>query len=143
MLLGLGVTGVGVGLGTPTLSSAAMATVPVERSGMAAGATNTFCQLGFALGIAVLGGLFRDGLSDKMHTAAAALFGGQAKTVIARSPGAAHQVRAAFAHGLDTVFLTAGGIGLAAGLLVLALVRRPAPAPEPVPPAHIPARARS
>src|SRR5581483_11833931 len=100
------------GLGTPSLSSAAMATVPVERSGMAAGAVNTFRQLGFALGVAVLGGLFRQGLHDRMPDAAAALSGGQAKAVIARAPGSEHAVRGAFAQGLDLVFLTAGGIGV-------------------------------
>ena len=46
------VLGVGVGIATPTLSSAAMSAVPVERGGMAAGAVNTARQLGFAFGIA-------------------------------------------------------------------------------------------
>jgi len=131
VLLGLGVTGIGVGLATPSLSSAAMAAVPVARSGMAAGAVNTFRQLGFALGVAVLGGLFRHGLAGRLPEAAAALSGGQAKSVIARSPGSAHLVRAAFADGLNLVYATAGGMGIAAGLLVLILVRRPAPDPTP------------
>jgi EmrB/QacA subfamily drug resistance transporter len=127
VLPGLAVTGAGVGLATPTLASAGMATVPVERSGMAAGAVNTFRQLGFALGIAVLGGLFRDGLQDTVHDKglAAALSGGQAQ----RTGAPAHLVHQAFAHGLDIALLTAGGVGVVAGLLVLALVRRAAPQP--------------
>ncbi|MTD16924.1 DHA2 family efflux MFS transporter permease subunit [Nakamurella sp. YIM 132087] len=55
LLAGLVVTGLGVGLATPTLSSAAMGAVPVQRGGMAAGMVNTMRQLGFAIGIAVLG----------------------------------------------------------------------------------------
>jgi len=54
---GLTVIGIGVGLVSPTLASAALASVPHERSGMAAGAVNTMRQLGFALGIAVLGAI--------------------------------------------------------------------------------------
>ncbi|MGP3959884.1 MFS transporter [Nonomuraea sp. 3N208] len=57
---GLVVTGVGVGLAVPSLSSAAMAFAPPRRAGMAAGAVNTVRQLGYALGIAVLGLLYRD-----------------------------------------------------------------------------------
>lgn len=58
---GLVVTGVGVGLAIPSLSSAAMAFAPPPRAGMAAGAVNTVRQLGYALGIAALGLLYRDG----------------------------------------------------------------------------------
>ncbi|WP_171074054.1 MFS transporter [Nonomuraea basaltis] len=56
---GLVVTGVGVGLAIPSLSSAAMAFAPPPRAGMAAGAVNTVRQLGYALGIAVLGLLYQ------------------------------------------------------------------------------------
>ncbi|MDP4503798.1 DHA2 family efflux MFS transporter permease subunit [Nonomuraea turcica] len=56
---GLVVTGVGVGLAVPSLSSAAMAFAPPPRAGMAAGAVNTVRQLGYALGIAALGLLYR------------------------------------------------------------------------------------
>ncbi|MCK2214092.1 MFS transporter [Actinomadura sp. ATCC 31491] len=56
---GLVVTGIGVGLAIPALSSAAMAAVPPHRAGMAAGAVNTVRQLGYALGVAVLGLLYQ------------------------------------------------------------------------------------
>jgi EmrB/QacA subfamily drug resistance transporter len=58
---GLTVTGVGVGLAMPVLVSAALAAAPPERAGMASGAVNTFRQLGFALGVAVLGTIFTSG----------------------------------------------------------------------------------
>ncbi|AQZ71173.1 MFS transporter [[Actinomadura] parvosata subsp. kistnae] len=58
---GLVVTGLGVGLAVPSLSSAAMTYAPPQRAGMAAGTVNTVRQLGYALGIALLGLLYRDG----------------------------------------------------------------------------------
>jgi EmrB/QacA subfamily drug resistance transporter len=140
---GLVVTGVGVGAATPMLASAAMAAVPMTRAGMAGSTLNTFRQLGMALGIAVLGGVFRNGLEGSLsgtpaNGTAGALAGGQARMVIghtppARRPVVEHAVRAAFAHGLDQTYVVAGCTGLAAGLMVLALVRTtrsPAP-PEP------------
>ncbi|QFY13763.1 DHA2 family efflux MFS transporter permease subunit [Nonomuraea phyllanthi] len=60
---GLVVVGVGVGLAIPSFSSAAMAYAPPHRAGMAAGAVNTVRQLGYALGIAVLGILYQGDLA--------------------------------------------------------------------------------
>lgn len=54
-LPGLLVGGVGVAVTAQALPGAIMATVPHHRAGMASGALNTFRQLGFALGVAVLG----------------------------------------------------------------------------------------
>ncbi|REE96902.1 MFS transporter [Thermomonospora umbrina] len=143
ILVGLAVVGVGVGLATPVVSSAAMAAVPVERSGMAAGAANSFRQLGFALGVAVLGGVFRDGMTRSLDgetpdpdAVAHALTGGRAQAVIAQDPGAAPLVRGAFADGLNVTMLVAGVAGVVAGLIVLAFVRRTAPAPAPAVPAR-------
>ncbi|MFG2822526.1 MFS transporter [Kitasatospora sp. NPDC048365] len=99
---GLLVTGVGVGLATPSLMSSALAAVEPQRAGMAAGVVSTGRQLGFALGIAVLGTVFQDRLRD---------FAG------------AVDPHVAFAAGLDRVYLVAGCVGLAAGVLVLATVR--------------------
>ncbi|ATL70847.1 MFS transporter [Nocardia terpenica] len=61
LLPGFVVVGAGVGLTTATLGSAAVATVSPERAGMATGAVNTVQQLGYALGIAALGGVFTRG----------------------------------------------------------------------------------
>ncbi|WP_123663229.1 MFS transporter [Actinocorallia herbida] len=144
LLPGLAVVGVGVGLGTPALSSAALAAAPVERGGMAAGAVTTFRQLGFALGIAVLGGLFRTGMTGPLEgtgVRAAELSGGGAAEVLARRPEAAPAVREAFASGLNDVLVTAGVVGLAAAVLVLLVVRRASsPAPE-TPRTAVPAEA--
>ena len=95
---GLIVVGLGVGTVLPALSSAVLAAVPPERSGMAGGALNTFRQLGFALGVAVFGAVFE-------HQAGAG--GGEP----------------AFVGGLTATVTVAGATALAAGLLVLILVR--------------------
>jgi hypothetical protein len=55
LLPGLLVMGVGIGLSNPAVTYAALGVVPATRSGMASGVSNTFRQVGIALGIAVLG----------------------------------------------------------------------------------------
>jgi EmrB/QacA subfamily drug resistance transporter len=148
VLPGLVLSGLGVGMATPVMMSAALATVPRERVGMASGAINTGRQLGYALGIAVLGTFFADrvqgyvaadGRMPDPHAVASALSGGRAQAVLAAVPAdrraaAGQLAHAAFAAGLDRVYLIAGCGGIAAGLLVLALVRRGAPAPWHQPP---------
>ncbi|SDP39394.1 drug resistance transporter, EmrB/QacA subfamily [Nakamurella panacisegetis] len=147
LMLGYVVIGVGVGLATPTLSSSAMAAVPPQRGGMAAGMINTMRQLGFAIGIAVLGSVFasraaaafsRAGLTDA-GSASKALAGGQAQRIIAearsdRAAATTNAVHHASISGLHGAFWTAGIAGVTAGLLVLGLVRsRPAVRSERAP----------
>ncbi|MFB4276389.1 MFS transporter [Nonomuraea sp. MTCD27] len=91
---GLVVTGVGVGLAVPALSSAAMAYAPPQRAGMAAGTVNTVRQLGYALGIAGLGILYQDGPEQGMAAYAA----------------------------LNDVYRASAVTGIVAGLLVLVAV---------------------
>ncbi|MFE0044614.1 MFS transporter [Streptomyces albireticuli] len=139
---GLAVTGVGVGIATPMLASAALASVAPERGGMASGAVNTARQLGNALGIAVLGVVFHAGMTGALRdhgsvtdpaATADALAGGQAGAVIAHAgpagrDAAGRLVHEAFATGLQHTFLVSGALGVLGGLVALALVRRP-PAP--------------
>lgn len=138
---GLIVAGAGAGLALPPLSSALMSAVPRQRAGMAGGALNAFRQLGLALGIAVLGVVFRAGMERGLggqvphpHDTAGALAGGQAQAVLAQTPpgrhaAAEHLLHGAFATGLNSALLVAGLLALLGGALVLALVRRPAPTP--------------
>ncbi|WP_171168236.1 MFS transporter [Streptomyces sp. I05A-00742] len=135
LIAGLAVAGAGVGLATPVLVSAATGSVPPQRMGMAAGAVNTFRQLGTSLAIAVLGAVFAHGaraeLSDAVpdpHGAAVALGAGQAQRLVAAAPpehraAAEDLVHRAFAGGLQDVFLWSAAAAVAGGLLVLALVR--------------------
>jgi len=144
VLPGLIVSGLGVGMAMPVMMSAVMASVPRERAGMASGAVNTGRQLGYALGIAVLGTVFARRITSYVtasgripdpQAASSALSGGRAQAVLAQTPAdhraAAEQlVHAAFAAGLDRVYLVAGIVGLAAGVMTLLMVRRSsAPAP--------------
>ena len=68
-----GAGGVGAGLAMASLTSTAMSAVPWQQAGMAGGALSAFRQLGYAFGIAVLGEVFRSGLT---HGAGAGLAGG-------------------------------------------------------------------
>jgi EmrB/QacA subfamily drug resistance transporter len=137
---GYALIGVGVGLVMPTLASSAMGAVPPRRSGMAAGSLTTARQLGFAIGIAVLGTAFASRATHYLagHGApspgptAHALAAGQAGRILATVPGSARGTvssvfHGAFASGLDVAFDIAGGAGLLGALAVFLLVR-PAPA---------------
>ncbi|WP_250037235.1 MFS transporter [Paractinoplanes maris] len=136
LLAGYAVIGAGVGLVMPTLAEAAMAAVPRERGGMAAGAVNTARQLGFAIGIAVLGTAFagraRAHLTEagvpNAADAAHGLAGGQAARILAATPEAVRgtvdtALRGAAVAGLDAAFLVAAAAGVVAGIAVLLLVR--------------------
>jgi EmrB/QacA subfamily drug resistance transporter len=132
---GLALVGIGAGLAMAPLSATAMAAVPAARAGMAGGAVSTFRQLGFAFGIAVLGEVFHGGLTRVAGPSLAGnLAAGQAGFVMARSPGLAPLVHRAFAAGLDVTFVVAAGLGVVAGVVVLAFVRpRPARGEQSVP----------
>ncbi|WP_405160227.1 MFS transporter [Nocardia sp. NBC_01499] len=129
--------GLGVGLATATLSSAAMAAVPWQRAGMATGAVNTAQQLCFALGIATLGSVFTaraaDVLADRAvpdaQATARAVGGGQSAVLLRQVPveaqaGLAAAMRSAAAAGVQGTLAVSGVVGLLGGALVLLLMRR-------------------
>jgi EmrB/QacA subfamily drug resistance transporter len=116
---GLLVAGVGVGMSTPVLTSAAMSAVPHQRAGMAGGALNTFRQLGYALGIAVLGTVFGAQATGSDGGSGSGSGSGS-------GAGSLTAVHDTVARSLDHVFAVAGGIGLAAAAIVLLTVRRSA-----------------
>ena len=120
---GLVLVGIGAGLALAPLSTTAMSAVPWQRAGMAGGALSAFRQLGYAFGIAVLGEVFRGGLTQVAgSTLAAPLGGGQAAAVMAASPRLTPLVHHAFATGLDWMFLAAAGFAVVAAIVVFALV---------------------
>jgi hypothetical protein len=139
LVAGYAVIGAGVGLVMPTLAESAMGSVPAERGGMAGGAITTARQLGFAIGIAVLGTVFAGraehdlagrGAPEPEQTAHA-LAGGQAARILGALPDGLRDtvdraLHAAAVAGLDAAFLVSAGVGLAGGIAVLILVR-PAP----------------
>ncbi|MBB5911388.1 EmrB/QacA subfamily drug resistance transporter [Nocardia transvalensis] len=100
------VVGVGVGAMAPSLVSVGMAAVPPQQSGTAAGAVNTARQLGLALGVAVLGTVFR---------------------------GAAGDGRPAlpqYVDGIDAAVAVAGAVGIVLGVLAFGMFHRRARMPE-------------
>jgi EmrB/QacA subfamily drug resistance transporter len=116
LFAGLAVVGVGVGLSTPVMVSAAVESVPPQRAGMAGGAVNTFRQLGMTLGIALFGAVFSARLRHTLTTG-----------------GTTH---AAYASALDRISLYAALGAFVAAALVLTTVRRPTPAQTSVTVAH-------
>jgi EmrB/QacA subfamily drug resistance transporter len=129
---GFVIVGVGVGLAMPVLTSSAMSAVRPERFGMAAGAVNTARQLGYAIGIAVLGSVFAHQAAASLHrpgstSLARGLAGGQSPRLLA-SAGAHRSSLDSALHlaaisGIDGAFLVAGIGGVIAGLLALILIR--------------------
>ncbi|MFE9576137.1 MFS transporter [Nocardia sp. NPDC006044] len=106
---GLVVIGAGIGINAPALVSVGMAAVPPQQGGTAAGAVNTARQLGLALGVAVLGTVFR-GVSG------------------ADQP----MTLPHFVSGLDAAFTVAALVGIVFGSTAFALLhhRRPTTAPH-------------
>jgi EmrB/QacA subfamily drug resistance transporter len=136
LLAGLFVAGLGVGLVAPTLTAAVMASVPHQRGGMASGAMNTLRQLGFALGIAVLGTVFQSRVAHVLaqrgvhgsDAVATAVSGGATGAVVGHAPVGARAdltaaIHAAFASGLDLIFALSGAVAVVAGLAVMVLLR--------------------
>ncbi|WP_405863693.1 MFS transporter [Streptomyces sp. NBC_00005] len=130
------VIGIGAGAMMPILGSSATAAVGRQRAGMAAGAVNTARQLGYAVGIAVLGSVFSSQASGWLsshavsgaHSLASALSSGRAAEVLATTPAAQHAdlvtaLHGASAHALQASFAVAGAAGIVAGLLALVLMR--------------------
>lgn len=126
--------GVCIGLVAPGVAGAALAAVPAMevpprersrawgRAGMAGGAVNTVRQLGYALGVAGSGTVLTSRMRDTLpHDAAHTLAGGGAGAL--RGTYAEPVLRGAFTSGLDAALVTAGFVGTAAGVPVLALVR--------------------
>ncbi|WP_280360995.1 MFS transporter [Nocardia wallacei] len=106
MLPGFVVIGVGVGAVAPALVAVGMAAVAPQQSGTAAGAVNTARQLGMALGVAVLGTVFRG-------------VAGDGRPALPR-----------FVDGLDAAVAVASGVGLVLGIVTFALFHRRSRVPE-------------
>jgi len=118
LLPGLLLTGLGIGLATTPITTAAIDQVPAPRYGIASATLNAFRMVGLSLGIAVMGGIVA----------------AQWPRDFARSgadPGT-------LTTGLSTGFLINAAAALAAAGLAIAAVRvhtsRPSPAAPPHPP---------
>ncbi|WP_084010842.1 MFS transporter [Pseudofrankia sp. DC12] len=143
LVAGVAIIGIGVGIATPMLGSVSMSLVPVERTGMAAGAVNTTRQLGYAFGIAALGSVFvaraehdLSGQGVAAHSQVAhAIAGGQTPGLLAATPAPARPGLDAAVHtagvvGVQATFAVAGAVGILATILVLILMRPAKPGPS-------------
>jgi predicted MFS family arabinose efflux permease len=100
LLPGFLVGGVGIGMVNAPLASVAVSVVEPRRAGMAAGANNTFRQVGIATGIAALGAILQS----------------KAGTGQTGSP-------AAYIRGLNEILIVAACVAFAGAILGLLLVR--------------------
>jgi MFS family permease len=144
VMTGLGLAGIGIGTTVVPITSAVLAAVPPERSGMAASAANTSREIGAVTGVAILGSLvvsqLRSSLTAQLHqlgipaqfqalvinaletgqiprnTSAYAGFGKIVQEVI----GAAYY---AFHDGLQAALYLSAGLMLGTGLLALLTLR--------------------
>lgn len=132
---GMVLVGIGVGVMSPAVAAAALGSVSLDRAGMASGVINTARQLGLAFGVALLGAVFQSRVVTTLDSAGAPQSGATARgmasggtqSIIAAIPSnirseAAHTIDAAFVDGLDRVFLVAGAVGIAIGVLCLIML---------------------
>jgi EmrB/QacA subfamily drug resistance transporter len=66
LLIGFVLAGIGIGTTNPGIGQAAIAVVPVEKSGMGSGINTTFRQVGIATGVAALGAVFQSRVDSKL-----------------------------------------------------------------------------
>jgi len=66
LLAGFVLAGIGIGTTNPGIGQAAIAVVPVEKSGMGSGINTTFRQVGIATGVAGLGAVFQAQVDSKL-----------------------------------------------------------------------------
>jgi EmrB/QacA subfamily drug resistance transporter len=154
LLPGFILAGVGLGITSTGLASAALSAVEPARAGMAAGLTNTLRQVGTATGVAVFGALYTSRVTaatlnhfaslpaapSSAHRLAAAVASGAGTRVAAHvPPGAraavAHAARAGTASGLNDVLLAAAAFAALGAVVAFAYgpdpLRRAAPMTQP------------
>ena len=121
LLAGFIVAGVGIGTTNPGIGQAAIAVVPVEKSGMGSGINTTFRQVGIATGVAALGAIFQSRVDSKLTESAAERArtdspnssprGARKAAVAVAPPGSraeyAHASTVAFVSGFNEIILIA------------------------------------
>ena len=151
LLPGLILAGIGLGITSTGLASAALAAVEPAHAGMAAGLVNTLRQVGTATGVAVLGALYASRVTTAtLHALAglpappgaaglaAAVASGAGTRVAAAVPPAArgavtHAARAGTASGLNDVLLAAAAFAALGAIAGFAFGPDPARQPPPRP----------
>jgi hypothetical protein len=113
LLAGFLLAGIGIGTTNPGIGQAAIAVVPVEKSGMGSGINTTFRQVGIATGVAGLGAVFQGRVDSKLSEllpnapkglGEAVASGGSRAVAELRLPPAIH---AKATHAADVAFVSA------------------------------------
>ena len=136
LLLGFLVAGVGIGVTNPGIGQAAIAVVPVEKSGMGSGINTTFRQVGIATGVAALGAIFQSRVDSKLTELLPGAPEGLGEIVssggsvaaakvapAAIRPEVVHASKAAFVSGFNEIILIAAILSFAGAALGFLLVR--------------------
>jgi DHA2 family multidrug resistance protein-like MFS transporter len=143
------VTGLGLGLALPNTMNAALGALSAERSGSGSALMTAMRQVGATIGIAVLGTVLSTVYQSRLHlpglpaaavrAARSSVTGGLAVAHAASAATLAHQVRVAYAGGLDVMLWVCAGIAAVAAVLAVAFLPRQAgnaageASPEPGP----------
>ncbi|WP_167476895.1 MFS transporter [Nocardia arthritidis] len=135
------VYGLGLGLALPTAMNAALGALSANNAGVGSGVNQSIRTIGGSFGAAILGSLLNSAYRDRLdlagvpdaaaHAVRESVFGGLSVARAINSPALADTVSGAFVHGLTTILLVSGGLGiLGTALAVLLLPRRVGPAPD-------------
>ncbi|MCW2988102.1 MAG: transporter [Solirubrobacterales bacterium] len=136
LLGGFLLAGVGIGITNPGIGQAAIAVVPVEKSGMGSGINTTFRQVGIATGVAGLGAVFQSRVDSKLSellphapgelgeiVASGGSRAAAAVTPARIRPEVVHASDIAFVSGFNEILLIAAIISFVGAALGFALVR--------------------
>jgi len=136
LLLGFLLAGIGIGTANPGIGQAAIAVVPVEKSGMGSGINTTFRQVGIATGVASLGAVFQARVDAKLTELLPAAPPGLGEVVAsggsraaaqvapaASRPEVVHAAKVAFVSGFNEILLIGSILSFVVAALGFALVR--------------------
>jgi EmrB/QacA subfamily drug resistance transporter len=136
LLVGFLIAGIGIGITNPGIGQAAIAVVPVEKSGMGSGINTTFRQVGIATGVAALGAIFQSRVDSKLaqllpHAQSGlgelVSSGGSRAAAAVAPPGQraeiVHASNVAFVTGFNEIILIAAVLSFVGAVLGFALVR--------------------
>ncbi len=136
LLAGSIVAGIGVGTANPGIGQAAIAVVPVQKSGMGSGINTTFRQVGISTGVAALGAIFQGQVNSKLGELLPHAPSGLGELVASGGSKAALEVTppalqpavqkaadAAFVSGFNEIILIAAIVSLVGAALGFALTR--------------------
>jgi EmrB/QacA subfamily drug resistance transporter len=136
LLAGFLVAGIGIGTANPGIGQAAIAVVPVQKSGMGSGINTTFRQVGIATGVAALGAVFQSRIDSELASRLPHAPAGLGELVASggsraveealgrqATPKVLHAADAAFVCGFNEVLLIAAAVSFVGAAAGFALTR--------------------